>query len=123
MPTMDVYLQALNSLLDESDDAHASIAVTLHLGGGALHGHLISHRAWREAWLNQIHESDPAVAAFLNTALGAVPTDADDPDPSAAPYLHLRDVTYHHGTENVEASLWRGPMSAVSGWSLTQPRL
>ncbi|WP_407563068.1 hypothetical protein [Streptomyces sp. 184] len=120
---MDVYLQALNSLLDESDDPHASIAVTLHLGGGALHGHLISHRAWREAWLDQIHESDPAVAAFLNTALAALPTDAGDPDPSAAPYLHLRDVTYLHGTENAETSLWRGPVSAVSGWSLTQPRL
>ncbi|GAA2651270.1 hypothetical protein GCM10010400_03210 [Streptomyces aculeolatus] len=120
---MDVYLQALNSLLDESDDAQASIAVTLHLGGGVLHGHMISHRAWREAWLDQIHESDPAVAAFLNTALAAVLTDPDDPDPSPEPHLHLRDVTYHHGPESAETSLWRGPMSAVSGWSLTQPRL
>ncbi|MFJ6770955.1 hypothetical protein ACIQOV_08305 [Kitasatospora sp. NPDC091257] len=36
-------------------------------------------------------------------------------------FLHLRDVTYRSGRTTHALPVWRGPVVAVSGWTLGQP--
>ncbi|MFI9332619.1 hypothetical protein ACIGZJ_34440 [Kitasatospora sp. NPDC052868] len=41
--------------------------------------------------------------------------------PPDSRFLHLRDVTYRDGRSTHTLPTWRGPVAAVSGWTLGEP--
>ncbi|MFF1546063.1 hypothetical protein [Streptomyces sp. NPDC058291] len=124
-PTPDVQLQMLVRLIGQ--DPEAALPITLVVGGGFLHGDLISHEAWTTEWARSLRSFDGPGAQLLKRFPEQVDQAVADkqgrPGPQRLPqWIHLRDATGAAGTGRpVVMPLWRGRLADVAGWSLGKP--
>jgi hypothetical protein len=111
------------------------IGVTLYTGGGIVSGLLISGRSYFDRINQLLSDSRGEVAAAFGSGLfgriaddyrekeTANRDDAEERNPDDEPpvgFIHLRAATVHAPGvgQPIEQGLWRGRMTAVSGWSL-----
>lgn len=125
-PVPDVQLQMLVRLVGQ--DAEAALPITLVIGGGFLHGDLISHASWRADWARTLRGIDGPGAQVLEQFPEQVDEAVADRHGYQGPrrlpqWIHLRDATGIAGTSGtVVLPLWRGRLTDVSGWSLGRPQ-
>lgn len=124
-PAQDVQLQMLVRLIGQ--DPEAALPITLVVGGGVLHGDLISHQAWTADWARSLRGFDGPGARLLKRFPEEVDRAVADREGHDGPHrlpqwIHLRDAT-HAGASGrpVVMPLWRGRLADVSGWSLGKP--
>ncbi|MET9800854.1 hypothetical protein [Streptomyces sp. NPDC006368] len=123
-PVADVQLQILCRLLAQSP--RSSLPITLHLPSGIIYGDLITHEAWKAEWSQSLRHIEGHGAQLLATLPETVDQTMDElsGDGSHLPrWIHLREATSITGPKLVSASLWRGRLADVSGWSLGKPAL
>jgi hypothetical protein len=123
-PVPDLQLQMLIRLIGQ--DAHATLPLTLVVGGGFLYGDLISHEAWTAEWARSLRGIDGPGADLLELFPQQVDQAVVDRQGHETPqrlpqWIHLRDATGVTGSEPVHMPLWRGRLTDVSGWSLGKP--
>ncbi|MEU9893863.1 hypothetical protein ACIBCS_20745 [Streptomyces phaeochromogenes] len=124
-PVPDVQLQMLVRLIGL--DTEVALPITLVVGGGFLHGDLISHEAWAAGWASTLRGVDGPGARLLERFPEQVDQAVVDKQGNQGPqrlprWIHLRDATGVTGTNGTVAMpLWRGRLADVSGWSLGKP--
>ncbi|WP_329416276.1 hypothetical protein OG802_32285 [Streptomyces sp. NBC_00704] len=124
-PTPDVQLQMLVRLIGQ--DPEAALPVTLTVGGGFLHGELISHEAWTAEWAHSLRTFDGPGARLLKHFPEEVDRAVADRQGHSGPqrlpqWIHLRDATAVSAARHpVVMPLWRGRLADVAGWSLGRP--
>ncbi|MBT2508530.1 hypothetical protein J7I98_22095 [Streptomyces sp. ISL-98] len=128
-PISDVYLQSLIMILNEVGDEARMSSIVLQTAGGMVRGTLISFSAWTKAWGDQLRAASgnaaPLVAEldqWIDNAYAELNAEHGDcPSDGLPSYLHLADVTIVLPDGNkLTAPLWRGPVHAVTGWTLGQ---
>ncbi|MFJ4672838.1 hypothetical protein [Kitasatospora purpeofusca] len=116
----DPYLELLR-LGAASEHIESEVVVTLIVPGGLVTGTIVPAAAWEEKFLRGLDDYD------LRRAVGAARDRIEENRdngrrlPPDARFLHLRDVTYRDGRASHTLPLWRGPVAAVSGWTLGEP--
>ncbi|MFJ9692659.1 hypothetical protein [Kitasatospora sp. NPDC101183] len=76
---------------------------------------------WEDLYFRQVGEVDyHGLRKVVREVLGHLDRDGRRraPDPR---FLHLKDVIIRSGRTSQSLPLWRGPIAAVSGWSLGGP--
>ncbi|MFD7734147.1 hypothetical protein ACFV6F_27670 [Kitasatospora phosalacinea] len=117
----DPYLELLRLGAEHEDIEAERLEVTLAVPGALITGTVISPEAWRKLFLKELDDYD--LARAIRTAHGRIADDADDGKkrPPDRRHLHLRDVTVRDGRTIHTLPSWRGPLAAVSGWTLGRP--
>ncbi|WP_199551388.1 hypothetical protein [Streptomyces sp. N35] len=125
LPAADAHLEILLRLVDAQPEA--SLKICLTTPGGFLAGSLVGSGAWADRWEEVVAaatgEEDRAdhmahLAHLVRSSLGTAEESSGD---GLHAFIHLVDVTFLSVPGNATASLWRGKVSDVSGWSLGAP--
>ncbi|MFI6448525.1 hypothetical protein [Kitasatospora sp. NPDC050543] len=120
----DPYLELLRVGVEHDDIDANDVTVTLVLDGAIVTGTVVSLDVWERLFLRQLDDHDSNLRRATKTALGHLDDTADEGrrrrEP-ARPFLHLRDVTYRSGRSTHILPTWRGPIDAISGWTLGGP--
>ncbi|GGR01938.1 hypothetical protein [Kitasatospora griseola] len=117
----DPYLELLRLGVEHEDIEAEGLEVTLVVPGALVTGTVISPEARRKLFLDELDDYD--LARAVRTAHGRIADDADEGKkrPPGRRHLHLRDVTVRDGRAVHTLPSWRGPLAAVSGWTLGRP--
>ncbi|MFJ9461484.1 hypothetical protein ACIRST_41245 [Kitasatospora sp. NPDC101447] len=119
----DPYLELLRVGVEHSEVAEA-VVVTLAVDGALVSGTVIPASAWEDLYFRQVAEADYyGLRKVMREVLGHLDQAAEDgrrrvSDPR---FLHLKNVTVRSGRTARRLPAWRGPIAAVSGWSLGEP--
>jgi hypothetical protein len=118
----DPYLELLR-LGAESEHIGAAVTVTLILDGALVTGTVISPTEWEDRFLWQLQEEDNDLRRAVRVALRHLEDAAEkgrrrEPDRR---HVHLGDVIYRAGRASHILPIWRGPVTAISGWTLGEP--
>ncbi|MFE6869581.1 hypothetical protein ACFVFS_23890 [Kitasatospora sp. NPDC057692] len=119
----DPYLEVLRVGVEYEEVAKA-VVVTLVVDGVLVTGTVIPSGVWEDLYFRQVGEVDHyGLRKVMREVLGHLDHAAENgrrraPDPR---FLHLKDVTVRAGRIARRLPLWRGPIAAVSGWSLGEP--
>ncbi|MEU3566775.1 hypothetical protein [Kitasatospora sp. NPDC006786] len=118
----DPYLELVR-LGAEHEDIEAKTKVTLIVPGGIVTGTVISPAAWEQQFVRQLQDEDHDLRRAVRTALDRVEDNADNGKRRVLDrwHIHLRDVTIRDGRTTHTLPTWRGPIAAVSGWTLGHP--
>ncbi|MCX4682735.1 hypothetical protein [Kitasatospora purpeofusca] len=95
--------------------------MTLIVPGGLVTGTIVPVAAWEEKFVRGLDDHD--LRRAVGVARDRIEENRDkgrrlEPD---SRFLHLRDVTYRDGRASHLLPFWRGPVAAVSGWTLGEP--
>ncbi|MFE2352384.1 hypothetical protein [Kitasatospora cineracea] len=117
----DPYLELLRLGAAHEDIEAEDMEVTLVVPGGLVTGTIISPAQWEKQFVREVDDYD--LTRAIRAATGRIEDRADEgkkqiPDRR---HLHLRDVTVRDGRARHTLPYWRGPLAAVSGWSLGRP--
>lgn len=121
---VDPYLEILRLGVEHEDIEARDVVVTLALDGALVTGVVISTADWEWLHLRQLEGYHDTLRKVLRDAAGHLDAAAvkgrlrRQVDPR---FLHLRDVTHTVGRTTHTLPTWRGPITAVSGWSLGEP--
>lgn len=108
---IDPVLQQLAHAINESDQAAAPIAVSVH--GTVINGALISERRY----FSELVAGNPLMSA-LEPSSGLLGKEyTKDAEAASELHLHLRATGARGDAEGTEG-LWRIGLSAVDGWTL-----
>lgn len=108
---IDPVLQQLAHAINESDQAAAPIAVSVH--GTVINGALISERRY----FSELVAGNPLMSA-LEPSSGLLGKEyAKDAEAASELHLHLRATGARGDAEGTEG-LWRIGLAAVDGWTL-----
>ncbi len=108
---IDPVLQQLAHAINESDQAAAPIAVSVH--GTVINGALISERRY----FSELVAGNPLMSA-LEPSSGLLGKEyAKDAEAASELHLHLRATGARGDAEGTEG-LWRISLAAVDGWTL-----
>ncbi|MFF3735688.1 hypothetical protein ACFYXM_36960 [Streptomyces sp. NPDC002476] len=121
---LDPYLEMLRLGAEHEDIEARDIVVILALGGALVTGTLVSTDTWERLHLRQLGDHDDILRRVVRHAIGHLDEAAEKrrrPREIDNRFLHLRDVTYRSGRTSYALPAWRGPISAVSGWTLGEP--
>ncbi|MFJ9846992.1 hypothetical protein ACIRYZ_42490 [Kitasatospora sp. NPDC101155] len=121
---VDPHLELLRLGADNPDVAAEDITVTLVLDGALVTGTVVSTEAWERLHLGQLGDQDYGLRRVVREALVHLDDAAEKGRRRREPdrrFLHLRDVTYRSGRAAHTLPVWRGPVAAVSGWTLGEP--
>ncbi|WP_425424417.1 hypothetical protein [Streptomyces lushanensis] len=123
-PVPDLQLQMLVRLIGQ--DAQAVLPITLLVGGVFLHGDLISHKAWKNAWEHNLRDVDGPGAQLLESLpeqvdQAVVEKQGLQTAQRMPEWIHLRNATTTGAGRAVVMPLYRGRLADVSGWSLGKP--
>ncbi|MGW3185443.1 hypothetical protein ACWDD9_39855 [Kitasatospora sp. NPDC001119] len=120
----DPYLELLRVGVEHQDVAEG-VVVTLVVDGVLVTGTLIPTVVWEDLYFRQVAEADYyGMRKVVREVLGHLDQAVEDgrrrrvSDPR---FLHLKDVTVRSGRTARRLPVWRGPVAAVSGWSLGEP--
>ncbi|MET8624674.1 hypothetical protein ABZW30_13110 [Kitasatospora sp. NPDC004669] len=121
----DPHLELLRLGVEHPEIAAETIVVTLAVDGALVTGTMVSAAAWEDLHVRQLGEADYyGLRKVVREALGHLDQAAEDGRRRREVdrrFLHLRDVTYRAGRTVRALPLWRGPITAVSGWTLGTP--
>ncbi|MEV8554430.1 hypothetical protein AB0L04_32045 [Streptomyces glaucescens] len=122
-PDIDAHLEILLRLVEAQPDA--SMAICLTTPGGIIGGHLVAARTWAERWEAAVRDAgvarQAAPMAQLPQMVQAAQPHGDASDRGLHRFLHLVDVTFMSVPGAPTASVWRGRVGDVCGWSLGAP--
>ena len=108
---IDPVLQQLAHAINESDQAAAPIAVSVH--GTVINGALISERRY----FSELVAGNPLMSA-LEPSSGLLGKEyTKDVETASDRHLHMRATGVRGGSEVAEG-LWRISLEAVDGWTL-----
>ncbi|MFF2549100.1 hypothetical protein ACFVUY_41965 [Kitasatospora sp. NPDC058063] len=120
----DPYLELLRVGVEHQDVAE-DVVVTLAVDGTLVTGTVIPAGAWEDLYFRQVADADYyGMRKVLREVIGHLDQAVEDgrrrraDDPR---FLHLKDVTVRSGRSARRLPAWRGPLAAVSGWSLGEP--
>ncbi|MFF8618904.1 hypothetical protein [Streptomyces sp. NPDC015350] len=120
----DPHLETLRLGAEHEDIEAEDIVVTLAVGGALVTGTLISTDTWEHLHLRELGDHDDTLRKVARHAIGHLDEAAEkgrrprEVDPR---FLHLQDVTHRSGRTTHTLPTWRGPISAISGWTLGEP--
>ncbi|MEV8455515.1 hypothetical protein AB0467_28515 [Streptomyces sp. NPDC052095] len=120
----DPHLEILRLGVEHEDIEAEGIVVTLAVGSALVTGTLASTDTWEHLHLRQLGDHDDTLRRVVRHAIGHLDEAAEkrrrrrEVDPR---FLHLQDVTYRSGRTTHTLPAWRGPISAISGWTLGEP--
>ncbi|MEU8927331.1 hypothetical protein AB0D10_41505 [Kitasatospora sp. NPDC048545] len=120
----DPHLELLRLGAEDPDVAAEDITVTLLLAGALVTGTVVSTETWERLHLGQLRDQDYDLRRVVREALAHLDDAAEKGRRRREPdrrFLHLRDVTYRSGRTTHTLPMWRGPVAAVSGWTLGEP--
>ncbi|MEU8762713.1 hypothetical protein [Streptomyces sp. NPDC048659] len=123
-PRTDPHLEILRLGAEHEDIEAENVVVTLALGGALVSGTLASTGTWERLHLRQLGDYDDTLRRVVRHAVGHLDGAAEKrrrPRETDQRFLHLRDVTYRSGRTTHTLPTWRGPISAISGWTLGEP--
>jgi hypothetical protein len=122
---IDPHLEMLRLGVEHEDIEARGIVVTLTLAGALVTGTLISTDTWEHLHLRQLGDHDDTLRKVARHALGHLEEAVEQGRrhrETDRRFLHLEDVTYRSGRTTHTLPTWRGSVSAVSGWTLGEPR-
>ncbi|MFG2910916.1 hypothetical protein ACGF13_38450 [Kitasatospora sp. NPDC048286] len=120
----DPYLELLRVGVEHREVAE-DVVVTLAVDGALVTGTAISASEWEDLYVRQVAEADHyGMRKVVREVFGHLDQAVEDgrrrraADPR---FLHLKGVTVRSGRGVRRLPAWRGPLAAVSGWSLGEP--
>ncbi|WP_188300585.1 hypothetical protein [Streptomyces sp. CBMA156] len=120
----DPYLELLRVGVEHREVTEA-VVVTLAVDGALVTGTVIPAGTWEDLYFRQVAEADYyGMRKVVREVFGHLDQAVEDgrrrrgADPR---FLHLKDVTVRSGRTARKLPAWRGPLAAVSGWSLGGP--
>ncbi|MFJ6140513.1 hypothetical protein [Kitasatospora sp. NPDC092286] len=119
----DPYLELLR-LGAESEHIESAVTVTLLLDGALVTGTVVSTDTWERLHLGQLRGQDGDLYRTVREAIWHLDDAAEKGRRRRQQdrrFLHLRDVTYRSGRTTHTLPAWRGPVTAISGWTLGHP--
>ncbi|WP_043463819.1 hypothetical protein [Kitasatospora sp. MBT66] len=119
----DPYLELLRLGVQHTGDR---LVVTLYLAGGVVTGQIITLDEWEKRILREIKQQSSGVRNSAGGPMGVLDERADeqetDRSDADSPFVHLRDALYRRsGCEPLNVPTWRGPIAAITGWSVGEP--
>ncbi|MEU4118943.1 hypothetical protein AB0F71_31175 [Kitasatospora sp. NPDC028055] len=121
---VDPHLELLRLGAEDPDVAAEDITITLVLDGALVTGTVVSTETWERLHLGQLGGQDYDLHRVVREALAHLDDAAEKGRRRREidrRFLHLRDVTYRAARTTHTLPTWRGPVAAVSGWSLGGP--
>jgi hypothetical protein len=122
---VDPHLELLRLGVEHREIAAETIVVTLAVDGALVTGTMVSAEAWEDLHIRQLGHADYyGLRKVVREVLGHLDQAVEDnrrrrrDDPR---FLHLRDVRVRSGRIVNTLPTWRGPISAISGWTLGIP--
>ena len=110
------------------EESTGSFGLTLTVGGSVISGTVIPVMTWHRLWTEDIREQGARlIADGLEQVQATIVARAKFVDDQreleerpriARRFIHMRDVSIWTGTQRFDVPLWRGPMNAVTGWSM-----
>ncbi|WP_404870991.1 hypothetical protein ACI1MP_37720 (plasmid) [Kitasatospora griseola] len=121
---VDPHLEILRLGAEHQDVDARDVTVTLVLDGALVTGTVISTDTWERLHLRRLGDHDDTLRRVVRDAVGHLDQAAGEGrrrKDTDCRFLHLRDVTYRAGRTAQALPLWRGPITAVSGWMVGEP--
>ncbi|MFD8483616.1 hypothetical protein [Kitasatospora sp. NPDC059673] len=121
---VDPHLEILRLGAEHQDVDARDVTVTLVLDGALVTGTVISTDTWERLHLRRLGDHDDALRRVVRDAVGHLDQAADEGrrrQDIDRRFLHLRDVTHRAARTLHTLPLWRGPITAVSGWMVGEP--
>ncbi|PBC66279.1 hypothetical protein BX265_8341 [Streptomyces sp. TLI_235] len=97
------------------------MVVTLIVPGALVTGQVMPGAVWEQVFAGELDDYD--LRRAVGTARDRIEENSDKGRrlPPDRRFLHLRDVTVRAGHTSYTLPFWRGPVAAVSGWTLGKP--